>query len=1019
MDKINSCIKKPELLAPAGNIKPFFAGLVFGADAIYLGAGKFSARAFAGNFSKEELILVIDYAHIFGVSVNVTVNTLFRDSEFDEVLETVKFIYEAGADAIIIQDLGLLYLLREKFPEIPLHASTQMTVHNSKHVEFLKKYGIKRVIPARELDISELKTLKEKTGIEIETFIHGALCISYSGQCQFSSFAGGRSGNRGKCAQPCRKKYDLIKFSNFSNFSDFFYFSDFSNSSDSFNSSNSFNSFDSSDSFNSVSASVKTDGKYLLSPKDLNATKSLKNLIEIGVDSFKIEGRMKRYEYVGGVVKTYREIIDSYFENSSEIVTKENDETLEKLFNRGFTDGYFIKNPGNELMSRRLPYNRGFKAGVVKDVDFKRREVSVLLNSDLSAGDGISIGNVKSGTKNSKDTKNLNDPRAGFTVRKMFSNNRITDYVKAGETVSIPAASLFSSERSPKAGDILYITSDEKLHREIEEKMPLQSDEEIKELVENCANSAEFAQAVGAFPFKIPVSFKLKAKKGEKLTLTLKNEKDERNKIKQTHEIIEISDFTVEKSQKNPFKKEQAYNVLTGLGTTFFEPKNVEIELENDVFIPLGVLKGLRNDALTSLLNAFINSFKRNISNSSFNEVETEIKSNKEIETEIELNKEIETEIESNKEIEIEIESNKETDTKIKKDIKSEDEFKLSISVYSKDALFSAINAGADRIYVGGNTFKSSPGGFVYGLNFDEICNLLETEKIVNSEKSRIFYTFSQITKDADFDLIKSQILKLVEYEIGGFVATNPGMLELLCETVFDSSGNSGSFDSSDNSGSSGNSASSGNSGKFEIISDFSFNIFNSNAAFLIFESGANCVSLSPEMSLEDINEYTNSCIENYGKRIQSECLIHGLIQIMITEHPLIQTLTINEIDAIDIIDNNDSNNNNKNSNNNNIFYALKDSKGFMFPVLVDEFGRNHVFNSKILNTIDFAEDIYDAGIRNFKIEGFGFSPEDIENLLYIYRNAIAGNLEDLYEKYDMEKYYKNSTKGMYMRTVL
>ncbi|MDO9098359.1 MAG: peptidase U32 family protein, partial [Candidatus Methanoperedens sp.] len=200
---------KPELLAPVGSKEALIAAIDNGADAVYFGGKLFSARQYASNFTKEELEWAIDYAHVRGVKAYVTVNTLIKDSELEEACEYLQFLCNAGADAVIVQDLGVLRLLREQLPELPVHASTQMTIHNVEGVKFLQEMGVKRVVLARELSLEEIIKIKAETNIEIETFIHGALCFSYSGQCLLSSMIGGRSGNRGHCAQPCRKKYGM------------------------------------------------------------------------------------------------------------------------------------------------------------------------------------------------------------------------------------------------------------------------------------------------------------------------------------------------------------------------------------------------------------------------------------------------------------------------------------------------------------------------------------------------------------------------------------------------------------------------------------------------------------------------------------------------------------------------------------------------------------------------------------------------------------------------------------------
>lgn len=263
--------KRVELLAPCGSYESFLAAVNAGADAVYLGGREFGARAYAENFSEEELVSVIRQAHLFGVRVYLTVNTLVKEREFSRIYGYIQPLYEAGLDGVIVQDMGVLGFLKEYFPDLKFHASTQMTITGIYGASYLKEAGCERIVPARELSLEEIKYIKEKVPVEIEAFIHGAMCYCYSGQCLMSSMIGGRSGNRGRCAGPCRLPY-------------------------------------------------KTAGKdgYFLSLKDMNTLEHIPELIEAGIDSFKIEGRMKKPEYVAGVVSVYRKYIDKYYERMSE-----------------------------------------------------------------------------------------------------------------------------------------------------------------------------------------------------------------------------------------------------------------------------------------------------------------------------------------------------------------------------------------------------------------------------------------------------------------------------------------------------------------------------------------------------------------------------------------------------------------------------------------------------------------------------------------------------------------------------
>lgn len=339
-------MKKVELLAPCGSMAALKMAIACGADAVYLGGNQFGARAYAKNFTNEEIVETIKLSHLYNVKVYVTVNTLIYDHEFTEVLKFIDFLYHHDVDAIIVQDLGLLKTIRKHYPDLPLHASTQMTVHNPSGVKLLKDEGLSRVVLARENTIDEIKHINDEVGIETEVFIHGALCVCYSGQCLMSSLIGGRSGNRGRCAQPCRKRYSLMEEDN-----------------------------------------VLIKNKYLISPKDLNTIENLAEIIEAGVSSLKIEGRMKDPEYVAAVVSTYRKAIDSYYATGKIQITEKDLHELRQIFNRGFTKGFIFNATSKDFINHEKNNNAGVKCGKV--VGVKGNKVTIKLDLPLHVGDGI------------------------------------------------------------------------------------------------------------------------------------------------------------------------------------------------------------------------------------------------------------------------------------------------------------------------------------------------------------------------------------------------------------------------------------------------------------------------------------------------------------------------------------------------------------------------------------------------------------------------------------------------------
>ena len=391
-------MRKVELLAPAGSIESLYAAINNGADAVYLGGSKFSARAYASNFDNETMKKAVDYCHSYGVKIYVTMNTLLKEKELNEAIKYVGYLYEIGVDALIVQDLGLVNLIQEKYSDFEIHASTQVTIHNGEGAIYFKEKGFTRIVLSRELSLEEIKHISKDLNIETEIFIHGALCVCYSGQCLMSSMIGGRSGNRGRCAQPCRMEYTL------------------------------------------KSNNMGEKKAYLLSPKDMCTIEDIKDIIDSGAYSLKVEGRMKRPEYVAGVVENYRKAIDKEYYNKKFNV-QEGKKVLLQLFNReGFSTAYLRKNIGKDMMSYKFPKNTGVEIGKVLD------NGEVILKESLSLGDGIRF----------KDK--------GFTLSKILKNKQEVKKAEIGDRVT-----LFPKEY--KKGEILYRTSSKELFLSLEESI--------------------------------------------------------------------------------------------------------------------------------------------------------------------------------------------------------------------------------------------------------------------------------------------------------------------------------------------------------------------------------------------------------------------------------------------------------------------------------------------------------------------------------------------------------------------
>ncbi|MEN6609992.1 MAG: peptidase U32 family protein, partial [Methanoregulaceae archaeon] len=355
----------PELLAPAGSREALRAAVTAGADAVYLGGKKFGARRFAANFTDDEMRDAIRYCHLRGVRVYVTVNTLMHDRELPGAISYLVELYAMGVDAVLLQDKGLAKLAREVLPGLTLQAATQMTVHNTAGVREAAELGFSRVVLARELALPEIERIAAETrdlGIGLEIFAHGALCYSYSGQCLLSSCIGGRSGNRGSCAQPCRKPYELVS------------------------------ALPGPGGRPERFTRVPVRERYLLSPKDLCTVPVLERIAASPVASLKIEGRMRTPEYVAVVVSLYRKILDRIREGTGN-PDPEDQFFLEMAFSRGFTRGYLSSSPARDVMGRDLPGNRGVLAGTVRSCDRKTGTLGILPREHLPLrkGDGFVI----------------------------------------------------------------------------------------------------------------------------------------------------------------------------------------------------------------------------------------------------------------------------------------------------------------------------------------------------------------------------------------------------------------------------------------------------------------------------------------------------------------------------------------------------------------------------------------------------------------------------------------------------
>lgn len=494
---------KPEILAPVGNMEAFHAALAAGCDAIYFGMPNFGARAYAQNFTKEQAKEVIDTCHLYGVKAYVTMNTLLYEEEIEEAYQQARLLHQMGVDALIVQDLGLLHLLHHRLPNLVLHASTQLSTNTPTMIEQLKKLGVQRVVLARECSLDQIKACCQ-SGMEVEVFVHGAICICYSGQCTMSSYRFDRSGNRGKCAQPCRMPYTLYK----------------------------------------DGKRVAFDQEYLLSPKDLALEKNISDLMDVGVTSLKIEGRMKSPEYVYTAVQAVKKGLEG------QTVTSQEQEQLEVSFHRGFTKGHAYQQTGKQLMNMKASNHQGIVLGKV--ISTQGHYIKMKLEKDLSQHDGIRF-----------ETK---DGGIGCHVNYLYDEyHRLVNCVKAGSICEI------QGPKGVKANMIVRKTLDVSLQKEIDQKI---HDEK------RYVSVSMYCTCLGV---------------GHPLVIELYDG---------LHRIQVVSDDMAQKAQKRATDQATLEKQMRKTKDSFIELKSFDCTLGQDIFFTISQMNALRREAIEALRQA-------------------------------------------------------------------------------------------------------------------------------------------------------------------------------------------------------------------------------------------------------------------------------------------------------------------------------------------------------------------------------------------------------------------------------
>lgn len=543
-------MSKIELLSPAGDFECLKSAVQAGADCVYFGGNMFNARQSAGNFNDEELKTAIEYAKIRNVKTNLALNILIKNDEFDDAIHLAKKAYEYGIDAIIVQDLGLAKKLISEFPDLPIHASTQMTVHNLEGVLEAEKLGFKRVVLSRELSLNEIKYICKNSNIEIEVFIHGALCICYSGQCLLSSMIGARSGNRGKCAQPCRLPYELTSCgSSCSSSWGSSWVSSCNPSSNLSCNSNSENIADDNTNCKSL------DKGYLLSPKDLCSLELLPELIKLGITSFKIEGRLKTPEYVSTVTRIYRKYIDLAESNNPYVIDEKDKQDLLQVFNRGgFSTGYLSNEPNKNLISKLKPNNMGIFLGTVHNFNSNKGYVTLKLESPLSIGDSVSV----------EKEKNL------YNISELMIQNKNLQTADAGDIVKIGRI-----KGKISVGDKIYKINSKELN-----------------VFANSLTNSENRKA--KFNCRISIH--------ENMPIAMCISSAEENALYSNINFEIKSDLIPVVATNTPITAQRIKEQVNKLGNLPFEFANIDVDLDDNLYVPsISKLNQLRRDALSKL----------------------------------------------------------------------------------------------------------------------------------------------------------------------------------------------------------------------------------------------------------------------------------------------------------------------------------------------------------------------------------------------------------------------------------
>lgn len=877
-----------ELLAPAGDFESLKAAVLNGADAVYIGGKEFSARQSAENFDRDEIVSAVRFCHSYGAKVYITLNTLLNNDELEKALNYAGFLYETGVDALIIQDLGLLKSLREYIPEFELHASTQMTAHNLDAVNYLHRLGVKRVVLSRELSLDEISYITKNAEAETEVFIHGALCISFSGQCLMSSMIGKRSGNRGRCAQPCRKEYSI-------------------------------------------------DGSkyaYYLSPRDLSTLEFINKIKDTGAASLKIEGRMKKPEYVATIVSAYRKALDGKL---TDCVADD----VMQIFNRGgFTSDFMFKRQGKNMMCYDSPKNRGTYIGYVTSNSGKFAEIK--LSAPLSVGDGVEVFG-----------KNIGAPVGSIKLNK-------TDVKNAN-----PGSVVLIYLDGAKKGDKIYKTFDMDLNERARESF---AGNDIK---------------------RVPLTAKFEAHMGSKIKLTVF-----KNGIKIEEEGIEP-----EMALKVPTTDDKIISSLSKTKDTPFYFKSIDIDMDNNIAIPVSHLNAIRRGAIEKLIDRLqgkrekidikYDSYKKNevpqiAAAERINDGKTAIDAgyNKDKMKNADLKELDLTDIDEgyNKYEIPQIAAAERIDdgkTAIgagynKDKIRNADLNELDAAAieegYNKykmpqiaaatgriDAAKAAVDAGCKIVFFGGDALRINNG------SIDEVISYA-------GDNAKVYPWYPEIMLD-NYEKYKAQALNLKNNGIDTALCGNMGFYSYLKSIGYKAFLNKG------------------------------FNLFNSKACDLFYNDV--CV-LSPELNIKNIRDVIAET------KAETALTVYGKIKVMTSRQCIVGSAK------------GGGGENCKNLCENKIHY-IKDKMGEVFPLITDVYCKTHIYNSKTFCVIEEMPKILKLNTDYLLLDFVDETADDVKLAVEAYIDAVhlAENGKNSRVALKLMEYLKGkTTKGHFNRGV-